>query len=105
VGGASGFAKFLVDQPQPHSVQLNGKSRRLLYTPQQTKCGALIPMTPGWHVGNLDGRDFFYKEGRGGGFRCMMRVYPKHRVATVVVTNTTDFDTGKCLDTSDRKWF
>jgi D-alanyl-D-alanine carboxypeptidase len=105
VGTANGFAKFLIDQLRPHSVLLNETSRQLLYTPQRTRCGAHIPMTLGWHVGNLGGSDFFYKEGGGGGFRCMMRVYPKHGIATVVMTNATSFDTGKCLDTADRKWF
>lgn len=52
----------------------------------------------------MDGGDFFYKEGGGGGFRCMMRVYPKRGIATVVMTNATGFDAAKCLDTADREW-
>lgn len=104
VGSASGFAKFLMDQLQPHSVLLNDTLRRLLYTAERTTRGTPIPMTLGWHVGNMDGSEFFYKEGGAGGFHCMMRVYPERGIATVVMTNATGFDARRCLDTADRKW-
>lgn len=59
-------------------------------------------MTLGWHMGSVDGTGFFYKEGGGGGFHCLMRVYPSWRMATVMMTNPTQFDVCKCLDTVDR---
>lgn len=102
VGSAQSFAKFLMDQLQPKSMLLNETTRGLLYTPQRTTRGTLIPMTLGWHVGNMDGTNFFYKEGGGAGFRSMMRVYPKCGIATVVMTNATGFDVRKCLNTADR---
>lgn len=55
-------------------------------------------MTLGWHVGDRTGERFFYKEGGGGGFHCMMRVYPASGVATVLMTNATGFDVGGCLE-------
>jgi hypothetical protein len=42
-----------------------------------------------------------YKEGGGGGFHCMMRLYLGDRVGTVAMTNATGFDIGKLLDTID----
>jgi D-alanyl-D-alanine carboxypeptidase len=102
VGSAQGFARFLMDQLQPRSVLLNETTRALLYIPQRTSRGELIPMTLGWHVGNVDGNNFFYKEGGGGGFRSMMRVYSQYNIATVVMTNATGFDVSKCLNTADR---
>ena len=51
-------------------------TRQLFYAPQQTTRGTPVAMTLGWHIGDLDGTRFFYKEGGGGGFHCMMRLYP-----------------------------
>jgi len=58
-------------------------------------------MTLGWHLGALQGVNFLYKEGGGGGFHCMMRVYPASRVASVVMTNATGFDVGGLLNKLD----
>jgi hypothetical protein len=59
-------------------------------------------MTLGWHIGNLDREPFFYKEGGGGGFHCMMRLYPGVCVGTVAMTSATGFDVGALLDAIDR---
>lgn len=58
-------------------------------------------MTLGWHVGERDGTRFFYKEGGGGGFHCMMRLYPSDGIGTVVMTNATGFDVRGLLETAD----
>lgn len=55
-------------------------------------------MTLGWHIGDLDRTRFFYKEGGGGGFHCMMRVYPGDGIGTVVMTNATGFGVRRLLD-------
>jgi D-alanyl-D-alanine carboxypeptidase len=102
VGSARGFGKFLQDQLRPRSVLLNDTTRSLLYAPQQTKQGKLVAMTLGWHIRDLDSRRSFYKEGGGGGFHCMMRLYPRSSIATVMMTNATGFDVRDCLDTVDR---
>ena len=60
-------------------------TRALFYSPQRTTGGTAIAMTLGWHLG--DG--FFFKEGGGGGFHCMMRVYPVQGIGTVVMCNAT----------------
>ncbi len=101
VGTARGFGAFLQDQLRPRSAILDDTTRRLLYAPQRTTQGSAIAMTLGWHIGELDGRRYFYKEGGGGGFRSMMRVYPAHGIATVVMTNATGFGVRECLDTVD----
>jgi hypothetical protein len=41
------------------------------------------------------------QEGGGGGFHCMMRLYPGDCVGTVAMTNATGFDVAKLLDTID----
>jgi len=104
VGSASGFGKLLQDQLRPRSALLNDTTRNLLYAPQQTTQGTSIPMTLGWHIGDLDGTRFFYKEGGGGGFHSMMRVYRSSGIATVILTNATGFDVRGCLDKIDRSF-
>ena len=101
VGTASGFGKFLQDQLRERSVLFNNTTRDLFYAPQQTTRGTPVAMTLGWHIGDLAGTRFFYKEGGGGGFHCMMRVYPGDGIGTVVMTNATGFDVRRLLDTID----
>lgn len=58
-------------------------------------------MTLGWHIGRLGRVRFFYKEGGGGGFHCMMRIYPDRGLGTVMMTNATGFDVRTAQDTVD----
>lgn len=101
VGTVRGFGKFLHDQLRERSVLFNDTTRQLFYAPQQTIRGTPIATTLGWHIANLDGERFFYKEGGGGGFRCMMRMYPGAGIGTVVMINATGFDVRELLDTID----
>ena len=101
VGTARGFGAFLRDQLQPHSRLFDDQTRALFYEPQQTAGGKAIAMTLGWHVGAAGGSPYFYKEGGGGGFHCMMRVYPAARIASVAMANATGVDVGSLLDRMD----
>jgi len=101
VGTAQAFAAFLQDQLRPRSVLLDPPMRALLYQTQQTRDGRQVPMTLGWHVKTLDGKPVFFKEGGGGGFHCMMRVYPDVGFASVLMVNATGFDVSRALDALD----
>lgn len=101
VGTAAGFAKFLQDQLRAHSLLFANTTRDLFFAPQHTRAGTSIPMTLGWHIGAVGRAQFFYKEGGGGGFHSMMRIYPASRIATVVLTNATTFDVRGLLDAID----
>jgi D-alanyl-D-alanine carboxypeptidase len=101
VGTARGFGRFLQDQLRPHSKLFGDDTRRLFLAPQHTSGGEPVPMTLGWHVGTTGGIRFLYKEGGGGGFRSMMRLYPDRGIATVVMTNATGFAAGKRLNALD----
>jgi CubicO group peptidase (beta-lactamase class C family) len=101
VGTASAFRKFLQDQLCDASRLFNDGTRQLFYTEQQTTRGAPVPMTLGWHIGGRGGERFFYKEGGGGGFHCMMRLYPGPRIGTVVMANATQFNVARLLDAAD----
>src|SRR6185503_4748609 len=91
VGTTRGFGKFLQDQLASHSRLFNDETRALFYASQHTTMGAPIAMTLGWHVGRLGSDPYYYKEGGGGGFHGMMRIYPARGIATVVLGNATGF--------------
>jgi D-alanyl-D-alanine carboxypeptidase len=101
VGTARGFGKFLQDELRPRSTLFENPTRELFYAPQRTTSGRVVPMTLGWHFGDLGGVPFYFKEGGGGGFHCEMRVYRVHHVATVVMSNATGFDVKGCLNALD----
>jgi len=94
VGSALGFGLFLQDQLGEHSRLFSDTTCALFYEQQRVASGRAIPMTLGWHIGD----DFYYKEGGGGGFHCMMRVYPKAGLGMVVMSNATAFDVRGLLD-------
>lgn len=101
VGTARGFGTFLQDQLRSRSKLFRDDTRALLYRSVRTTKGAEIPMTHGWHIESLDDARYFYKEGGGGGFHCMMRLYPERGIGTVAMTNATTFDVGALLDRLD----
>ena len=106
VGTARGFGKFLQDQLRQRSLLFSDTTRHLFYAQQRLAHGLPIAMTLGWHIGDRDDGPFFYKEGGGGGFHSMMRLYRGERdgIGTVVMTNATGFDVKDLLDTID-PWF
>jgi len=101
VGTAEGFGRFLTDQLQEHSAILDDRARRWLYERQTTMDGRPVPMTLGWHVGEVGGTPVWFKEGGGGGFHAMMRLYPARGVGSVIISNATAFDVAAALDTVD----
>lgn len=104
-GGAIGTARslsiILQDLLADESIILGNKGKTLLYTIQKTIEGKTIDMTLGWHVGDLNGINYFYKEGGGAGFKSEMRIYPKKGLASVIVTNKTSFNSRKPLGIID----
>lgn len=105
VGTARGFGRFLQDQLSHHSQLFTDGTRSLFYAPQHVGTATPIAMTLGWHIGMVPGFRFFYKEGGGGGFHSLMRVYPEQGIATVMMTNSTGFDVTRCLDKVDTEFF
>jgi len=101
VGNARGLGIFLSDQLRPRSALLGDAARALFFEAQRISDGTEIPMTLGWHVGGAKGRSFYFKEGGGGGFHGMMRLYPERGIGTVVLANATGFDAAACLDAVD----
>jgi D-alanyl-D-alanine carboxypeptidase len=105
VGTASGVGVFLQDQLRSVSKILPPRARALFYDRQRTVAGDPVPMTLGWHVRDKASERYYFKEGGGGGFHSMMRLYPDRRVASVIMTNATGFDVARALDQADREFF
>jgi D-alanyl-D-alanine carboxypeptidase len=101
IGTARGFSKFLRDQLRRHSVLFGERMRSQFYTQQRTNSGKAVPTSLGWQVGTSDLAPLYYKEGGGGGFHCMMRLYPVVGLGTVLMTNATVFNVGTLLDRLD----
>lgn len=101
VGSARSFSTFLQDQLRADSVLLTAETQRLLETQQADSAGNPIPMTVGWHVGEVNGIRYFYKEGGGGGFHSEMRIYPEQGVGSVVMVNRTEFNSTALLNRVD----
>jgi D-alanyl-D-alanine carboxypeptidase len=102
IGTARGFSRFLEDQLRAESVLFGPEASRLLETRQTDGAGRPIAMTLGWHVGEANGTSTFFKEGGGGGFHCEMRIYPTRGIATVVLANSTEFNSTRFLNRFDR---
>ena len=100
VGHAAGFAAFLQDQLRESSRVLAASARSFLYQ-QQRASGRDIPMTLGWHIGSRGKQRYYFKEGGGGGFRSMMRLYKGLGIGTVLMVNATTFNVARALDTLD----
>jgi CubicO group peptidase (beta-lactamase class C family) len=86
----------------PNPIPLfDDATRSLFYEQQRTAGGKPIVMTLGWHIGELRGLRFYFKEGGGGGFHSEMRLYPGTEIATVLITNSTGFDVKRALNAVD----
>jgi CubicO group peptidase (beta-lactamase class C family) len=103
VGSSTGVARFLRDQ-LCDSPRIFSRTTRDLFFGQQRTASGPIPMTLGWHIGVLDAARYFFKEGGGGGFHCMMRLYPERKLGTVVMANATNVDVKRSLDRADREF-
>lgn len=102
IGTARGFSRFLQDQLRTESALFGLETKRLLETQQTDGAGRPIQMTLGWHIGETDGAAYFFKEGGGGGFHSEMRIYPTKGIASIVLVNSTEFNSTKFLNRVDR---
>jgi len=105
VGTAQGFGRFLQDQLRTESVLFTQATKHLLQAAQTDGAGRPLKMALGWHLGEADGEAYWFKEGGGGGFHSEMRIYQNKGIATVVLVNSTGFNSSKFLNRVDRVFF
>jgi D-alanyl-D-alanine carboxypeptidase len=101
IGSAKAFSRILQNLLAEKSLLLEKTGMRLLYAEEKTNNGKPIAMTLGWHIGELNGLRYFYKEGGGAGFHSEMRMYPSLGLASVIMTNRTSFNSRKELNHVD----
>lgn len=100
-GTARGAAKFLQDQLKDKSLLFDDSIRKYFFEEIMINDSCKIPMTLAWHIGSLDGRKYFFKEGGGGGFHSEMRIYPEEKFATIIAANKTSSEVIKLLNQID----
>lgn len=100
-GTARAIAVLLMDLLGAKSRLLNSLSKSLLLQRQQTADGLAIPMTLGWHIGEIDGMPYFFKEGNGAGFHSEMRIYPERGIGSVIIANEMGYDVRSLLNRFD----
>lgn len=101
VASSRAVGAFLQDQLQDDSKLFNKETRDLFYQQERNNRGEWVKMTLGWHVGERNGRRYFFKEGGGGGFHCEMRIYPEAKMASVAIANDTAFAAPGLLNEMD----
>ena len=101
IGTARSFSVILQDLLSEHSKLLGRSAKNLLFSQQTITSGKTIEMTLGWHIRQVDGMTYYYKEGGGAGFCCEMRMYPDIGIASVLMANRTSFNFKKNLSRLD----
>ncbi len=101
IGSARAFSRILQSLLSDKSVLLGGNVKQYLYSQEKINSGKEIDMTLGWHIGELNDKQYYFKEGGGAGFHSEMRVYPDKNLASVLMVNRTSFDTRKHLSELD----
>jgi CubicO group peptidase (beta-lactamase class C family) len=104
IGTTAAFGAWLGDL-LGESRTLPGAARTWLFERQRLTSSEPVPMTLGWHIGELDGSRHYFKEGGGGGFHSMMRLYPERGFGSIIIGNATGFNARKALDEIDRLLF
>ncbi len=100
-GSAKAFSRILQNLLAEKSLLLGESGMELLFKQEKKNDGEPIAMTLGWHIGELNGLRYLYKEGGGPGFHSEMRMYPSLGLASVIMTNRTSFNSRKELSRID----
>jgi len=101
IGSARAFSRILQSLLSDKSVLLGENVKQHLYFQEKDNSGKEIDMTLGWHIGVLNDKKYYFKEGGGAGFHSEMRIYPDINLATVLMVNRTSFNTRKQLSNLD----
>ncbi len=101
MGNAKGFAKYLQALITDHQI-LSEKSKLKLFSNQKTKKGKTLDMCLSWFSGSLEGEKYFTHAGGGGGYYCEIRIYPKKKLASIIMFNRTGVSDERLLDDIDK---
>ncbi|WP_046950958.1 serine hydrolase domain-containing protein [Leptospira santarosai] len=105
VSNAESVSVFLRDQLRNDSVLFSKDTKVLFYQQQNNNAGKPVEMSLGWHIQFLNGNRYYFKEGGGAGFHSEMRIYPELGIATVAISNDTEFNARTFLNETDVEFF
>jgi D-alanyl-D-alanine carboxypeptidase len=83
-----------------HSL-LSEKSKKILFTENNTKNGKPTGMCLSWFKGKLEGQTYYTHAGGGGGYYCELRLYPEIKSGSFIVFNRSGFSDERFLDKVD----
>ncbi|WP_232380782.1 serine hydrolase domain-containing protein [Leptospira ainlahdjerensis] len=101
IASAQAVSKILQDLLKENSKLLGKKEKHLLFERQKTSKGEPIEMSLGFHIGAVNERIYYFKEGGGAGFHGELRIYPKEKIATVIIVSNSAFDVDSLLNRLD----
>lgn len=109
IGTAAGFATLLQDLLKAMANEpartVGPRAVTWMTTPHRFINGHSTAMALGWHLRWRSGRRGMerqlFKEGGGAGYHHLMRVYPQHGLASVLMSNATGLDVHRLLDELD----
>ncbi len=87
-----GMSTFIKDMQAKDPVLFSRETRRKMFEPYFGPRGEVFPTTHGWDHGNLEGVGFITRPGGSPGYYSNIRIYPKKRLATILLVNKTLVD-------------
>lgn len=103
IGNARGFAQYLKTFIND-SVLLKNEWKNKLFEIQNTNNGDIIDMCLGWFRGKLGNNNYYAHAGGGGGYYCEIRIYPRRKIASVIMLNRTGVSDERFLDNVDKNF-
>lgn len=101
LGNARGFAKYLQFLLQDNML-ISNEEKLKLFENQKTNIGEMIDLGLSWFLGTLGEDKYYTHAGGGGGYYCEIRLYPKKKLASVILFNRTGVSDERFLDNIDK---
>ncbi|PJZ54558.1 serine hydrolase [Leptospira adleri] len=101
IASAQAVSKILQDLLKENSKLLGEKEVKLLFERQLNSKHEPVETTLGFHIGSKNETIYYFKEGGGAGFHGELRIYPKEKIATVIIVNNSAFDVDSLLNRLD----
>lgn len=101
IGNARAFSKYLQDLLRHDSKLLSVETKKQMFLKQKLNDGKEIAMSLGWFHGILNGKKYYTHPGGGGGYYTEIRIYPSHKMATVIMMNRSGMSDERLLDKVD----
>lgn len=102
IGNSASLIILAKDLMSECSKLLSQNSLDLMFSPQTSNNKKILPMSLGFHIDELNGEPYYFKEGGGMGFHAEIRIYPTLKSSSVLLVNSGTFNTRKRLSELDQ---